>query len=80
MVCKAASENVDWFFHQTQFSFALAKSIGLLKSSVTGDTRFDRVKQLRERDNHVDHITDFIGKIKPLFSEVHGRQKRKLQK
>jgi 3-deoxy-D-manno-octulosonic-acid transferase len=48
----------------------LAKSIGLTKSSVTGDTRFDRVKQLRERDNHVDHITDFIGKIKQLFSEV----------
>lgn len=58
---KQLKENVDWFFHQTQFSMALAKSVGLLKSSVTGDTRFDRVKQLRNRDNHVDHITDFIG-------------------
>lgn len=63
---KQLKENVDWFFHQTQFSLALAKSVGLLKSSVTGDTRFDRVKQLRNRDNHVDHITDFIGTHKAV--------------
>lgn len=63
---KQLKKNVDWFFHQTQFSIALAKSIGLLQSSVTGDTRFDRVKQLRERDNHVDHITDFIGNDKAI--------------
>ncbi len=31
-----------------------------MKSSVTGDTRFDRVKQLRNLNNHVEHITDFI--------------------
>ncbi|MGK6343931.1 3-deoxy-D-manno-octulosonic acid transferase [Chryseobacterium sp. DT-3] len=54
-------KDVDWFFHQTEFSFALAKSIGLNNSSVTGDTRFDRVKQLRERNNYVDFISDFIG-------------------
>lgn len=57
---KQLKENVDWFFHQTPFSLALAKSIGLVNSSVTGDTRFDRVKQLRNRDNHVDYIADFI--------------------
>lgn len=61
---KQLQKNVDWFFHQTQFSLALAKSVGLIKSSVTGDTRFDRVKQLRERDNHVDFIADFIGENK----------------
>lgn len=59
-------KNIDWFFHQTQISFALAKSIGLTKSSVTGDTRFDRVKQLRHRDNHVDWIKDFIGEDKTV--------------
>ena len=58
---KQLQKNVDWFFHQTQFSLALAKSVGLTKSSVTGDTRFDRVKQLRKRNNHVDYITEFIG-------------------
>ncbi len=57
---KQLNKNVDWFFHQTQFSLALAKSVGLVKSSVTGDTRFDRVKQLRNLNNHVEHITDFI--------------------
>lgn len=63
---KQLKENVDWFFHQTQFSLALAKSVGLVKSSITGDTRFDRVKQLRNRDNHVDHIIDFIGGHKAI--------------
>ncbi|MCJ7933515.1 MAG: 3-deoxy-D-manno-octulosonic acid transferase [Chryseobacterium sp.] len=63
---KQLQKNVDWFFHQTQFSLALAKSVGLLKSSVTGDTRFDRVKQLRERNNHVDYIADFIGNNKAI--------------
>ncbi|MCT2407336.1 3-deoxy-D-manno-octulosonic acid transferase [Chryseobacterium antibioticum] len=58
---KQLRKNVDWFFHQTEFSFALAKSVGLSNSSVTGDTRFDRVKQLRSRDNHVECISEFIG-------------------
>lgn len=63
---KQLQKNVDWFFHQTQFSLALAKSVGLTQSSVTGDTRFDRVKQLRERNNHVDFIADFIGENKAI--------------
>lgn len=63
---KQLQKNVDWFFHQTQVSFALAKSIGLTQSSVTGDTRFDRVKQLRDRDNHVKHIKQFVGDHKAV--------------
>ncbi|MDW9379799.1 3-deoxy-D-manno-octulosonic acid transferase [Chryseobacterium sp. JV558] len=63
---KQLQKDVDWFFHQTQFSLALAKSVGLIKSSVTGDTRFDRVKQLRERSNHVDFIADFKGEHKAI--------------
>lgn len=59
-------KNVDWFFHQTEMSYALAKSIGLIQSSVTGDTRFDRVKQLRNQDNHVEFIKDFIGRDKAV--------------
>lgn len=57
---KQLKNNIDWFFHQNQHSYVLAKSVGLVNSSVTGDTRFDRVKQLRERNNHVDSIIDFI--------------------
>ncbi|MBU8884108.1 3-deoxy-D-manno-octulosonic acid transferase [Kaistella sp. DKR-2] len=53
------AKNVDWFFHQTKHSTALAKSIGLKNSSTAGDTRYDRVKQLRERDNTVEFIEDF---------------------
>ena len=52
-------KNVNWFFHQTQHSTALAKGIGLKNSSTSGDTRFDRVKHFRERDNFVDFIDDF---------------------
>ncbi|ROI01086.1 3-deoxy-D-manno-octulosonic acid transferase [Chryseobacterium sp. G0240] len=63
---KQLQKNIDWFFHQTQFSMALAKSVGLVQSSVTGDTRFDRVKQLRVRNNHVDFISDFIGNNKSV--------------
>jgi len=58
---KQLQKNIDWFFHQTQMSYVLAKSIGLEQASVTGDTRFDRVKQLRERDNRVDFVQEFIG-------------------
>ncbi|MDQ0592657.1 3-deoxy-D-manno-octulosonic-acid transferase [Chryseobacterium ginsenosidimutans] len=63
---KQLQKNIDWFFHQTEMSYALAKSVGLTKSSVTGDTRFDRVKQLRDRNNHVDFIKDFIGEDKAV--------------
>ena len=52
-------KNVDWFFHQTRHSTALAKGIGLRNSSTAGDTRFDRVKNLRECDNTVEYIEDF---------------------
>ncbi|WP_312394541.1 glycosyltransferase N-terminal domain-containing protein [Chryseobacterium sp.] len=58
---KQLQQNIDWFFHQTQMSYVLAKSVGLENASVTGDTRFDRVKQLRERDNSVDFAEEFIG-------------------
>lgn len=52
-------KNVDWFFHQTQHSEDLAKTIGLEQSSVSGDTRFDRVKQLRNRNHFVPLIEEF---------------------
>ena len=74
---KQLKKDVDWFFHQTTFSFALAKSIGLVNSSVTGDTRFDRVKQLRARDNHVEFIADFIGEHQSVVfgSSWHAEEK-----
>lgn len=52
-------KNVDWIFHQTEKSFSLAQKIGLDKGSVSGDTRFDRVKQINTRDNFVEFIEEF---------------------
>lgn len=74
---KQLQKDIDWFFHQTDFSFALAKSVGLVQSSVTGDTRFDRVKQLRSRNNHVEGIKDFIGEEKVIVfgSSWHAEEK-----
>ncbi|SEM19987.1 3-deoxy-D-manno-octulosonic-acid transferase [Chryseobacterium taichungense] len=63
---KQLQKNIDWFFHQTDMSYALAKNAGLTRSSVTGDTRFDRVKQLQTQDNHVEFIKDFIGRDKAV--------------
>lgn len=51
--------NVDWFFHQTENSYQLSKNIGLEQSSVTGDTRFDRVKQNQKRFSEVSFIQEF---------------------
>lgn len=53
--------NVDCFFHQNEHSAALAENIGLEKSVVSGDTRFDRVKHIREQDNFVPFIQEFKG-------------------
>lgn len=74
---KQLKQNITWFFHQTQHSYVLAKNIGLLKSSVTGDTRFDRVKQLRLRNNHVDFVEEFISDKKTIVfgSSWHAEEK-----
>ncbi|CAD7809018.1 3-deoxy-D-manno-octulosonic acid transferase [Chryseobacterium aquaeductus] len=74
---KQLKNNIDWFFHQTQHSYFLAKSIGLQKASVTGDTRFDRVKHLKDRDNYVDFIKEFIGDNKAIVfgSSWHAEEK-----
>lgn len=52
-------KTITCFFHQTRHSYALAKTIGLEQSLLAGDTRYDRVKQIRARDNHVNFISDF---------------------
>ncbi len=52
-------KNVDWTFHQTEKSLSLAQKVCLTKGSVSGDTRFDRVKQIKNRDNFVEFISDF---------------------
>ncbi|WP_426475230.1 3-deoxy-D-manno-octulosonic acid transferase [Chryseobacterium balustinum] len=77
---KQLTQNITWFFHQTQHSYVLAKSIGLLNSSVTGDTRFDRVKQLRLRNNHVDFVEEFLGKEKGIVFGSSWQAEEKIAK
>lgn len=56
--------NVDWFFHQTENSFELAKSIGLENSSVSGDTRYDRVIENVKNTEEIPFVKEFIGEEK----------------
>ena len=60
-------KNVDWIFHQTEKSFSLAQKVGLSNGSVSGDTRFDRVKQIKNRDNFVEFIAEFKGNEKLII-------------
>ena len=62
---KQLKSNIDYFFHQNEYSNELAKSIGLKQSVVSGDTRFDRVKQICKQDNFVPLVKEFKGN-KPL--------------
>ena len=77
---KQLKQNVTWFFHQTQHSYVLAKSVGLLNSSVTGDTRFDRVKQLKIRNNHVDFVQEFIDEKKAIVFGSSWQAEEKIAK
>jgi 3-deoxy-D-manno-octulosonic-acid transferase len=45
----------------------LAQKVGLSKGSVSGDTRFDRVKQIKNRDNFVEFIAEFKGNEKLII-------------
>ncbi|MCU7618313.1 3-deoxy-D-manno-octulosonic acid transferase [Chryseobacterium sp. PBS4-4] len=77
---KQLQKDVDWFFHQTQHSYLLAKSIGLTNASVTGDTRFDRVKHLKSRDNHVEFIKEFVSNEKAVVFGSSWQAEEKLAK
>jgi len=77
---KQLQKNVDWFFHQTQHSYLLAKSIGLTNASVAGDTRFDRVKHLKTRDNYIDFIKEFIGDEKAIVFGSSWQAEEKIAK
>ncbi|WP_396137375.1 3-deoxy-D-manno-octulosonic acid transferase [Flavobacterium sp.] len=49
----------DYFFVQNEGSKTLLKSIGFTNVKVSGDTRFDRVVAILERDNTLDFIEQF---------------------
>ena len=49
----------DHFFVQDEHSMQLLKSIGLSNSSISGDSRFDRVAEILGRDNSLPFLESF---------------------
>lgn len=54
-----ALKTFDYFFVQNDRSKILLQSIGFNNVKVSGDTRFDRVVSILERDNSLDFIEQF---------------------
>jgi 3-deoxy-D-manno-octulosonic-acid transferase len=54
-----ALNTFDYFFVQNKSSRNLLQSIGFNNVKVSGDTRFDRVVSILERDNSLDFIEQF---------------------
>ena len=54
-----ALKTFDYFFVQNESSKILLQSIGFNNVKVSGDTRFDRVVSILERDNSLDFIEQF---------------------
>jgi 3-deoxy-D-manno-octulosonic-acid transferase len=50
---------VNHFFVQDENSIQLLKSLGIKNSTLSGDTRFDRVSEILERDNTLDFVEEF---------------------
>lgn len=57
----------DHFFCQDQRSFDLLKSIGISQASVTGDSRYDRMIAVRDKNEPNPNIEAFIGQEKVLL-------------
>ncbi len=59
----------DWFFLQDEESVSLLASIGIKDHAViTGDTRFDRVIAIAEKNEQVPYIKEFIGDDRVLVA------------
>ncbi|MFA7444670.1 MAG: glycosyltransferase N-terminal domain-containing protein [Flavobacteriaceae bacterium] len=58
---RKALHSFDYFFVQNQSSKKLVESLGFTNVMVSGDTRFDRVFAISERDNQLDFVEEFKG-------------------
>jgi len=56
-----ALNTFDYFFVQNEGSKKLLQSLGYQNVKISGDTRFDRVVSILERDNSLDFIEQFKG-------------------
>jgi len=57
---RKALHTFDYFFVQNEGSKTLLNQLGFTNVKVSGDTRFDRVVSILERDNSLDFIEQFI--------------------
>ncbi len=55
-----ALKTFDYFFVQNENSKKLLNSLGFQNVKISGDTRFDRVVSILERDNSLDFIEQFL--------------------
>ena len=58
---RQALHSFTHFFVQNELSQQLLKNLGFNNVTVSGDTRFDRVAEILERDNHLDFVEQFKG-------------------
>ena len=56
---RAALDSFEHFFVQNTTSKDLLLQLGKSNVTISGDTRFDRVTAILEKDNHLDFITEF---------------------
>ena len=56
---RKALKTFDYFFVQNESSKKLLQSLGFQNIKISGDTRFDRVVAILERDNSLDFIANF---------------------
>ncbi len=58
----------EHFFIQDEKSKQLLSKINFQNTTVSGDTRFDRVSEILKRDNTIEFMTQFLGKSKCLVA------------
>jgi 3-deoxy-D-manno-octulosonic-acid transferase len=56
---RKALSTFTYFFVQNKSSKKLLKTIGFTNAKISGDTRFDRVVSILERDNSLEYIENF---------------------
>ena len=61
-------QKIGHFFVQNRTSEELLRSLGLTNITVSGDTRFDRVTEIRETDNYLSFMEHFKNEKKCLIA------------
>ena len=73
-------KNFDYFFVQNAQTKELLSSIGLNNSTITGDTRFDRVAQIARKAKDFENIKEFCGEEKIILMGSSWEKDEELMK